>query len=558
MKQLTSFLLLIILLITGCSTPAKNPHSERSIASEHLSHFDGTEPIAKGILEFLDGEQNLHNKDILGAKAFASNIAPEYIPENNPKFPLPYYLIPEEDAKFLQADSLDKRISKQLMTTVDGKKYFKLFVHPESEGHYEFMRKTYKYVSPDETEFSASPTSSYRSLVVWDHDDLKNKPFIAKVSLDRNIAGNIDRLVSENEMERSWANQKAFDRIGTKKLSEMNVRVFPESAGLILGKKLPGAPPKIGGQLIREIPDDVVNSKRKWFSLATLMSPNRQPEPLIMDVIKASGMDSYTFFEEYMIKGYLMMFEDLSLKSGINFEPHSQNLCFETTMDLKPTGKWVIRDFGGVWPDVFTMAKTKGPTDVYMRSANAAKFKLRGGRSNYISSYVYFYKRQVFDLMLSQVAAHDSSMTEKKIAQLRQRIDTIYIKQINAYLGLDLKTVPTMSDYKLIEILVINETRLPKDMPKKSIAQSAELKDFINKKKQQGEWIFMTRLKGDTEFFLTDHGVYEVQNDKVMGMAFFNAEEREKYKKGTGFVLKLGVQMPSKPLNCWGLIKTFF
>lgn len=554
MKKLTSILVLITLLIAGCSTP--NLH--RTIASEHLSKFDGKEPIAKGVKELLNEEQNLHNKDLWGASAFASNIAPEYIPENNPKFPLPYYLVPEEDSKFLQADSLDKRVSDQLMMIVEGKKYFKLFVHPESEAHYEFMRGTYTYISQDETEFIASPTSSYRSLVVWNQKDLKKKPFIAKVSLDKNVIGSIDRLVSENEVERSVANQKVFDRMGAAKLDEMNVRVFPESAGLVMRKELQGAPEKLGGQLIREIPDEVVNSTKKWFSFSALMSPNKKPRPLIMDVIQASGMDSFSFFEKYMIRSYLTMFEDLSLKSGVNFEPHSQNLCFETTMDLKPTGKWVIRDFGGVWPDVFTMAKNKGPVDVYMESTNAKKYKLRGGRSNYISSYVFFYKRQVFDLMLSEVAKHDPSLTQKKMAQLKAMIDTAFVKQINAYLGLNLKTVPTMADYKKIEELVINKTRMPEEMSKESLQNSSELKKFIQKKQAMEEWISLSEAQGKTEFFLTDHGVYELEKGKVVGLAFFNAQEKDEYQKGTGFRLKLSTQIEEKPLNCWGMIKAFF
>lgn len=559
MKQFTSILVLLVLLLSGCSHPSFNPSSfDRSIASEHLSKFEGNEPIAKGVLELLNEEQNLHNKDLWGANAFASNIAPEYVPENNPKFPLPYYLVPEEDAKFLQADSLDKRVSKQLMMMVDGKKYFKLFVHPESEAHYEFMKGTYKYISQDESEFTASPTSSYRSLVVWDHSNLKNKPFIAKVSLDKNVIGSIDRLVSENEVERSVANQKVFDRIGADKLNEMNVKVFPESAGLVMGRELPGAPEKLGGQLIREIPDEVVNSKSKWLSFSALMSPNKKPKPLIMDVIKASGMDSYTFFEEYMIKSYMGMFENLSLKSGMNFEPHSQNLCFETTMDLKPTGKWVVRDFGGVWPDVFMMAKNNGPVDAYMESTNVKKFKLRGGRSNYISSYVFFYKRQVFDMMLGEVAKYDPTMTQKKMAQLKATLDAVFVKQINAYLGLKLKTVPNMADYKVIEELVINETKMPEEMPKKQLADSADLKAFITQKKESEEWISMARVSGKTEFFMTDHGVYEVQKGKVIGMAFYNATEKEEYKKGTGFVLKLSTQIPVKPVNCWGMLKSFF
>lgn len=553
MKLVILILTLISFLISGCSTP----DFHRSIASKHLLKLDGQEQVSSGIKDLLHEEQNLHNKDLWGANAFASNIAPEYIPENNPKFPLAYYLIPEGDVQFLTAESLDVRISEQLMMMIDGKKYFKLFVHPESEAHYNFMQGTYQYISQGETEFMASPTSSYRSLVVWDKNNSKKKPFIAKVSLDKNVIGSIDRLVSENEVERSLANQNFFDRIGAAKLDEMNVKIYPESAGLVIKRKFPDAPSKLGGQLIREIPDEVIKSNRRWLSFSALMSPNKKPKPLIMDVIEASGMDSYSFFEKYLIRGYLKMFEDLSLKSGLNFEPHSQNLCFETTADLKPTGKWVIRDFGGIWPDVFTMAKNKGPVDVYMESNSAKKFKLRSGRSNYISSYVFFYKRQVFDKILYQVAIHDPKLTPAQINKLKEMIDEIFVKQINAYFRLNIISAPTMSDYKNLEELLINKTRMPKEIMKESLQDSDELQKFIQKKKIREEWIHLTKAKGSSEYFLTDHGVYALEKGRVTGMAFFNAQEREEYRNSTGFRLKLNSQTPTKPLKCTDLVKSF-
>lgn len=197
--------------------------------------------------------RNLHNKDLWGAGAFASNINPDYVPEKNPKFPLPYYLVPAEDAKFLQADTLDPRIADQLSLKISGKKHFKLFVHPESEAHYEFLRHRYNYVGPESTEFMASPTSSYRSLVVWNKNSGQRKPFIAKVSLDKNVIGSIDRLVSVNEVERSVANQKVFDKLGKEKLEGVNLKLFPETAGLTIAKIHDDAPEKLGGQLIREI-----------------------------------------------------------------------------------------------------------------------------------------------------------------------------------------------------------------------------------------------------------------------------------------------------------------
>ncbi|MBY0415964.1 MAG: hypothetical protein K2Q18_17465, partial [Bdellovibrionales bacterium] len=477
MKALTSLLLVFLFILGSCS---QIPNSETIFVERELSsgpsRINGKENVTPGVAKLLNEEQNLHNKDLWGAGAFKSNIDPKYVPEENPKFPLPYYLIPEEDSNFLLAKSLNTDVSKQLKATIDGKKYFKLFVHPESEEHYRFLRGKVPYISAKETEFTASPTSSYRSLVVWNNNDINKKPFIAKVSLDKNVIGSIDRLVSFNEVERSIANQKAFDSIGKKPLENIHVKIYPESAGLTLKEGYEGAPAKLGGQLIREIPDEVINSQKKWFSFSALMSPNRKPHPLIMDVIQASGLSSYDFFKKFMIESYMDMFEELSLKRGINFEPHSQNLSFETGMDLVPTNQWVIRDFGGVWPDVLTMAKNGGPVELYMESANATKFKLRGGRANYISSYVFFYKRQVFDMMLAEVAKFDKKMTPARIIELNDQIDALFVKKINNYLGIKVKNVPTMATYKTIEKLVLDNTTLDDGIKKTEVKENQFLK----------------------------------------------------------------------------------
>lgn len=561
MKKIFSLwtLILIAIVFTSCENNisiSKKP--SRYIASDYLHKINGSENLPKGVKELLDEEQNLHNKDLWGKNAFASNINPKYVPEENPKFPLPYYLIQEEDAKFIQAGSLDKKIDEQLSLLVSGTKYYKLFVHPESEAHYEFLKNAYRYIGPEETEFLASPTSSYRSLVVWNKKSKTAKPFIAKVSLDKNVIGSIDRLVSENEVERSVANQKVFDRMGKEALDEMNVKIFPESAGLIFQRELDGAPKKLGGQLIREIPEEVLSGTKKWISFSAMMSPNRTP-PFIMDVIKSSGLTSYDFFREYMIKSYLEMFENLSLKSGVNFEPHSQNLVFETTNDLKPTGKWVIRDFGGVWPDAITMAKNKGPIDVYMETNNAAKFKLRGGRGNYISSYVFFYKRQVFDMMLEEVAKFDPSMTLEKKNKLKKEIDTAYLKQINSYFGLDLKSVPTMDNYRQIEEAVIKRTMMSDGIPKKPIADSEGLKKLLVNKEERGEWVKLSPAKGEIKYYLTDHALYETVGDTVTGIGLFNREEAEVYKLNDGMLPELAKKPKEYGANqnCMSIISKF-
>lgn len=554
------FLLMTVLLQNCDNNVTISTAPSRYIANEFVEKINGKEEISKGLKELLNEEQNLHNKDLWGKNAFASNINPKYVPEANPKFPLPYYLIPATDAKFMHSANLDTKVGDQLYMLISGMKYFKLFVHPESEEHYNFLKNAYRYIGPTETEFMASPTSSYRSLVVWNPNNTNKKPFIAKVSLDKNVIGGIDRLVSQNEVERSIANQRAFDRIGIENLDKMNIKLFPESAGLIFDRELNGAPEKLGGQIIREIPNEVIDGQKKWLSFSALMSPNHTPRPLIMDVIKKSGLSSYDFFEEYMIKSYLTMFENLSLKNGMNFEPHSQNLVFETTPDLKPTGKWVLRDFGGVWSDPIAMAENGGPLDVYMNEASATKYKLRGGRANYISSYVFFYKRQVFDLMLEQVEKYDSTLTKSKVEELKSKIDKMYLKQINTYLKINLKHAPDMGTYQKIEKMVLDQTTLDNKVPKKPLKDGPELRAFIERKQANQEWIELSsKGYGTPTYFLTDHGVYKISENKIIGVALFNQTELANYKTNDGMLDGFLQDFQYKPhVGCFEMIKNFF
>lgn len=533
--------------------------NSRSLASKTVETMNGKENISKGVSEFLSEEQNLHNKDLWGKHAFTSGTDPKYVPEKNPKFPLAYYLIPESDAKLLYSSSLDIKVADQLYLLVSGIKYYKFFIHPESENHYTFLKNAYRYIGPIETEFMASPTSSYRSLVVW-NQNTKRTPFIVRVSLSKTAADSIDRIVSQNEVERSIANQRAFERIGLDKLNQMNIKLFPEPAGLFFNRKMGGSSEELGGQLIKEIPEEIINGKNKWLSFSALMSPNHQPRPLIMNVIKKSGLKSHEFFEEYMIKSYLTMFENLSLKNGINFEPHSQNLVFETTIDFKPTGKWVLRDFGGAWTDPVAMAGNGGPLEVYMNAGSAAKYKLRGDRGNYISSYAFFYKRQVFDLLLLEVAKHDASLTVAKTDDLKEKIDKMYLKQINSYLKLNLKYVPDMSTYQKIEQIVLDQTTLDNKIKKRPLKDSSELRAFFERKKANQEWINLSsKTNGKPTYFLTDHAVYEIINHKIVSLALFNQVEIENYRTSDGMQEGFLQDFQYKPrVGCFGMVKNFF
>lgn len=547
---------LMTLLLQNCDnniTIATAP--SRHIAGEFVEKINGKEELPKGLKEFLSTEQNLHNKDLWGKDAFASNINPKYAPESNPKFPLPYYLIPGSDAKFIHTSNFDHKIGDQLYLLVSGVKYFKLFVHPESEEHYSFLKNAYRYIGPTETEFMASPTSSFRSLVVWNPAKKDYKPFIVKVSLSKN--GVSDRSISENEIERTITNQRAYDIIGLENLEKMNVKIFPESAGLIFDREVNGAPEKLGGQLIREIPKDITQNRRKWISFSSLMSPNHTPRPLIMGIIKKSGLSSYDFFETVMIKSYLTMFENISLKNGINFEPHSQNLILETNSDMKPTGVWVLRDFGGTSNEILA-STTSGPLDAKTNKPIVAS--LRTAKGNYISSYVLFYKKQIFDILLDQVAKYDQTLNQTKIDELKSKIDKMYLKQINAFFKVNLNHVPDMLTYQKIEKMVLDQTMSTNQVDKKIMKESSELRAFLERKKANQEWIDLSKKSsGKPAYFLTDHAIYEITDNKIIGLALFNQRELIKFKTDLGMSEEFLKDYQYTPgTGCFEMTRNFF
>lgn len=528
----------------------------RHIASELVGKINGREELPKGVKEFLNVEQNYHNKDLWGKDAFGSNINHNYAPESNPKFPLSYYLIPASDAKFIYTTDFDIKIADQLYLLVSGTKYYKLFVHPDSEEQYGFLKNAYRYIGPLETEFIASPTSSYRSLVVWNQYKTGYKPFITKVSLTRKNFAN--GIIAASEIEKAISNQRNYDRIGVPGLDKMNVKIFPESAGLIFDREINGSLEKLGGQIISEIPADIATNNKKWFSFASLMSPNHSPKPLIMDVIKKSGMNSFDFFETFMIKSYLTMFENISLKNGINFEPHSQNLMFETNAEYKPTGKWVIRDFGGSSNEIVTNADPSGPLNT--KTNKPVPVSLRTGKGNYISSYVLFYKKQVFDVLLQQVAKHDSSLTQNKIDELKSKIDILYLKQINNFFMVNLNHVPDMATYQKIERMVLDQGTMESTAEKKLLQSSSEIKAFIERKKANQEWIELSKSTGGKpNYFLTDHAIYEVTENKVIGLALFNQRELTKFKTESGMSENFLKDFQYTPgTGCFEMTRNFF
>ena len=96
-----SILLLAVLLffatLIGCERNVKlSPKISRFIASTDLIKIDGKEELPLTVKEFLTQEQKAYYRD-------PALLASPYAPEKKIKFPLPSYLVTEQDARFLKA-----------------------------------------------------------------------------------------------------------------------------------------------------------------------------------------------------------------------------------------------------------------------------------------------------------------------------------------------------------------------------------------------------------------------------------------------------------------------
>ncbi|MBY0412810.1 MAG: hypothetical protein K2Q18_01530, partial [Bdellovibrionales bacterium] len=125
--------------------------ADRYVTSVHLTPITQADHIPLQVKKFLIAEK-LFDKDPI-------------------KFPLAYYLIQADDIKVFYSKYFDPKIVLQLYIEVSGKKYYKLFVHPDVDYSYSFLKHAYRYVSPDYSEFFATPSSAKKTLVVWSKEE---------------------------------------------------------------------------------------------------------------------------------------------------------------------------------------------------------------------------------------------------------------------------------------------------------------------------------------------------------------------------------------------------
>ncbi|MGZ3711630.1 MAG: hypothetical protein ACXVBE_07730, partial [Bdellovibrionota bacterium] len=123
----------------------------------------------------------------------------EFLPESLKRFPLKSIWLPEEELRVAIDDpALPNAIKKIFVRVVNGKREFRLLIHPESEMFYRPLLK--KYPLARDEKFWATTTASGRTVLIEaEHSQQK---IFAKISLDVEM-GNVRRTVPAAEVARS-------------------------------------------------------------------------------------------------------------------------------------------------------------------------------------------------------------------------------------------------------------------------------------------------------------------------------------------------------------------
>lgn len=285
------------------------------------------------IASWLIWEQGLNDR-IEDLSAFPDSIqddnaiAPEYLPERRPVFWIDSVEVPIQEARLLATG----KVPSQLFVRRDGRRYVRFFVHPESRKFFAEKFKGYKI----RREYLATPTSSHRSLVIW-NPATKEPPMAVKVTLDVSIGG-VRRLVTRGQIERAAAASALIKTIPAKDLRRHKIRFFDEPAGVHLKAFEYGFS-------LRELPETPVDGVEIVPLFSLYSKPARGPPPIV-NLAKRSGLPVLEFCRKAFIEPLVSQAMYLAFEHGLVGEPHEQNVLIEL-MNGAPTGAFWYRDLSG-------------------------------------------------------------------------------------------------------------------------------------------------------------------------------------------------------------------
>lgn len=431
-------------------------------------------------------------------------------------FSLPYFLIPEEDFKIFKTNIASSHTTDQLILIISGIKYFRFFVDQKNLESLFFLKNAYRFIDQDNSEFAGTYISNNREAVVWNKYNSNRRPFIVSLSTENKNIAHYSPLFHVTETEYCINRQNSLNHINAKFGKSTPFNTIPHSFGFIFYNKSKKGAGKLSGQIVSEIPDEIIKENLTWASLHTLIE-KKSPgtTPLIVTAIKNSNLSSYRFIQKYFVNNFLQLLNLIVLEGKVNFGPNLQNVGLELNNQLAPTSKLVILN----------------PTSPIYQDLKLQRKHHRSGDA--FTSYYLFYRKYVLEKLLPVIALNDSSLSQEQIKMLEEESEKTYYKYLTQYLKHNLSEIPSK---EIIQGLINTSTRyiasVDSDLTSK-LKDGYGITIYIDRKKAKQEWLQLS-TKGKevvSDYFVTNHGVYELTEDHITGVAIFTPTEIKEYEK---------------------------
>lgn len=490
--------------------------AQPSLSPPKLAHFGLPTPIVR----WTTIEQTKHAKGLWHPEAFRTDLDPFYLPENQAVFRLPFVELPIDQLQHFEKDlSLQPAIQSLLIDSHN--MTLKIFVHPASQDDFKDVQTN--------SDFFATTTSSYRTLLVW-HKDRPQTPFMVKVSLNKEVMTGMNRQLSASEVRRSLVHQRIL-----REAKLESSQFFEETLGAV-GPLVPGF--LTPSMIVRQFPQGMLTGSKIWISVGSLLAPSLTREnnfdfrsSLLIQALLRSKLSTEDFVRRYFMVNYLKMVDEAAFDLGINFESHAQNLGLEFTEDGTINNGFILRDFGGMTVNPLVMFRRANKFNSPYRHLQFPNYvntlKLKHSIADYVSSYFTFYRPQVFHPLLQQLMKVDL-LFQDKAPRLVQELDSLYLKRLEKHFGKKHLAVPTSAGEvsQLIDALTYG-IRIPLNFTARHFSQvihqlpNQQGLARVGQLQRINQWVYLTDqpLPRDAKVIVTPHMTFATVNGFVVGYA---------------------------------------
>lgn len=464
-----------------------------------------------------------------------TTVAEAYRPKTDQVFKINYIEIPVSKLNISDSGLGSENLRKQLLFEKNGEKYFRFFVHPESEKLYQPLITKYGITG----FYWASATSSTRSVLAWNPENSNDMLFL-KLSLAQYQDG-LGRVIPDWEVRRSVGISSAVAKTNSVTWRKHGAEIISEFIGASVKKNegLGFFVDEKQGEifehgLIARDPDFLTQNKNEHVQpLFSLFTRTGKKAPLIVELWKKSGeADFYKFIDQFLFKSFIEMNSYLFFHQGVVPEIHGQNVLVRLNKAKNKIMGYYHRDVGSMKIDL-RLRYIHGLGIDDLRTPNAA-FDFKFARSTEVYQSVFLdylndwlFKWGYFKNINDFIPGFDPEKTKSRLLEIllnhvREKFplkSKYEYKTVEGHMNSFYKENPPLN-WKPIDV----DTNLEK------------VSEFINTQKDKSQfmnlpesWIPYIRFT-EKNFLFTEYGLLKLENDGKLNIYFYATKDFNEFK----------------------------